>query len=57
MVVGRGYGDPRYSLEFLASNWGPVGRLPNVFRLCLSGVDIGDLFLFRGWVHVGITLR
>lgn len=54
MVVWREHGDPRYSLEFLASNLGPVGRLPNVFRLCLSGVDIGVLFLFRGWAHVGI---
>ena len=48
MVVRRGRSGPRQGFEFLAPNWGPVGRLPNAFRLCLSGVDVGDAFLFRG---------
>lgn len=43
---------PRHRLEFLAPCRETVGELPNVLRLCLSSVDAGDVFLFRGWVHV-----
>ena len=28
----------RHGFEFLVPNWGPVNRLPNVFRLCIVGI-------------------
>lgn len=42
---GGGRVIPAMVSEFLAPNWGPVSQLPNVFGLCLSGVNVGDIFL------------
>lgn len=52
MVVRRGCDDPRYGLKFSTPLLGPVDQLLNIFPLCLSDVDVGDIYLFLGWVHV-----
>ena len=46
--------------EFLAPNWGPVIRLPNVFRLCLAVVailDVGDRVKLSGIGVVGYAFQ